>query len=142
MHPQIMRASAIAALGLALSACAGSPGTQEHTMESFLVPPDQYSIYNCAQLAQTTVAKQTRARELEALIAKAGTGAGGSFASAVAYRPEYYQVRGELNELRRREAEKNCKPVPGAATAAGSLESPALGAGANPGVRQEIRPIH
>jgi hypothetical protein len=31
--------------------------------------------------------------------------------SQMAYRPEYLQLRGEMNELRRTSAEKKCKPV-------------------------------
>ena len=82
-------------------------------MGRFLVAPGKYTLYNCAQLAQTMETVSERERELADLIAKAGPGAGGSFVSSVAYRPEYYQVHGEMNELRRTAAEKKCKFVPG-----------------------------
>ena len=47
-------------------------------------------------------------------MAKAGEGSGGQLVSSVAYRPEYLERRGEMVELRRVAAEKNCKFVPGA----------------------------
>lgn len=88
-------------------------------MGRFLVTPEKYTLYNCAQLQQTAVPLRVRERELEALIAKAGPSAAGGLVADTAYRPEYYQVHGEMNELRRTVAEKNCKfvlgePLPGA----------------------------
>jgi len=78
-----------------------------------LVAPDKFTLYNCAQLAEAAQANAARQRELELLIAKAGPDAGGPLVSAVAYRPEYAQKRGEMNELRKTAAEKNCKSLPG-----------------------------
>jgi len=50
-----------------------------------------------------------RERELLGLMAKAETGSGGRLVSTVAYRPEYLELRGEMNELRNAAAAKNCK---------------------------------
>lgn len=83
----------------------------EDTAGRFLVAPDKYVLYNCAQLSVTVQGIQSRQRELEKLMAKAGTGAGGEIVSDLAYRPEYLLLRGEMNELRKALAEKNCKPV-------------------------------
>ncbi|MFZ1002755.1 MAG: hypothetical protein WAN68_12185, partial [Pseudolabrys sp.] len=47
--------------------------------------------------------------------------AGGQIASGMAYAPEYYQLRGEMVQLRKAEAAKNCSAAPG---------GPAPGAGA------------
>ncbi|MCF8476896.1 MAG: hypothetical protein K9G60_07685 [Pseudolabrys sp.] len=98
-----------------LAGCSETGGTHEDRVGRLLVAPGKYTFYNCAQLAQAAEALRSREVELTALIAKAGPGAGGTMVSAVAYRPEYYQLRGEMNELRRETAEKNCKFVPGAA---------------------------
>ena len=56
--------------------------------------------------------KSMREAELEALMAKAGRDASGKLASALAYRPEYLQVHGEMNELRKTSADKNCGSPP------------------------------
>ncbi|MDP2294927.1 MAG: hypothetical protein Q8M24_05630 [Pseudolabrys sp.] len=95
-----------------LAACATQGGTTEERMGSNLVSPGKFRFYSCEHLARQTVLMTTRAMELEGLIAKAGPGAGGSFVSAIAYRPEYLQVRGNLVELRKEQAEKNCAPPP------------------------------
>jgi hypothetical protein len=102
----------IAAVLLAamLAGCAAS----DDSTGRFLVAPDKFTLYNCAQLAEAAQANATRQRELEMLMAKAGPDAGGPLVSAVAYRPEYAQKRGEMNEMRRTAAEKNCKSLPGA----------------------------
>jgi hypothetical protein len=50
------------------------------------------------------------------LMAKAETGPGGQLASAMAYRPEYLQLRGEMDQLRKTAGEKNCKFEPGGRT--------------------------
>jgi hypothetical protein len=49
-------------------------------------------------------------------MAKAGVDSGGWFVSDLAYRPEYVQLRGEMNELRKASAEKNYKFSPAAGT--------------------------
>jgi hypothetical protein len=113
------RTVCLVALGLALTGCAGTPGAQDDTMERLLAAPDKYNLYNCEQLAQAAKVNETRQRELEALIAQAGPGTAGSLVSATAYKPEYYQLRGQMNEMRRTAAEKNCKFVPGEASPAG-----------------------
>ena len=52
--------------------------------------------------------------ELEGLMAKAGPDASGHFVSTIAYRPEYLQLRGQMNEIRKTSAEKKCKLNPDA----------------------------
>jgi hypothetical protein len=97
-----------------LSACA-SGGSTEDTMGRFLAAPNKYVLYSCPQLAIAATGTLAREKQLEALMAKAGTGADGRFVSAVAYQPEYLQLRGDMNEIRRYSAEKACKPAPAAA---------------------------
>jgi hypothetical protein len=91
-----------------LSGCAAQGGGPEDRIGSFLAAPGKYEFYTCAHLAAQTVSLKARERELEALIAKAGPGAGGRLVSAVSYRPEYLQARGNLIEVRKAEAAKNC----------------------------------
>jgi hypothetical protein len=97
-----------AAAAAALSGCATQGGFEA---SSFLVTPGKYTLYSCPQLVPQTDARIARKRELDALIAKAGPGAG-ALAATLAYRTEYAQVRGELAELARESAAKNCPPPP------------------------------
>jgi len=110
-----------------LSACA-SGGSTEDNLGKFLAAPNKYVLYNCAQLAVAATGTLAREKQLEVLIAKAGTGADGHFVSAVAYQPEYLQLRGDMNEIRRYSAEKDCKPAPAEA-------KPAAPAAAKPAKR-------
>lgn len=98
-----------------LSGCATQGVTGEDRIGSMMVAPGKYEFYTCAHLAAMTASLKVRERELEALIARAGPGAGGSLVSAVSYQPEYLQARGNLAEVRRAEAAKNCPPSVAAA---------------------------
>lgn len=81
----------------------------------FLVAPDKYVLYNCDEIGRETQAAAARERELQQLIAKADVDAGGRLVSAVAYRPDYLSVRGEINELHAAAIAKHCDVVAGAA---------------------------
>jgi len=76
---------------------------------NFLVAPGKYVLYNCQQLNVAATGNQTRMRELEALMAKSGNG----LVNAMAYQPEYLQLRGELADMQREGADKKCKTMPG-----------------------------
>ncbi len=97
----------------ALAASALTGCASEESAGRFVVEPDRYVLYNCAELAVQAQANITRQHELEVLMAKAEAGSGGKLVSSVAYRPEYIQLRGEMNELRKTGTEKNCKSLPG-----------------------------
>lgn len=77
----------------------------------FLVTPDKFVLYNCVQLSDAAQANFARQQQLEKLMTKAGTSSGAEIVSDLAYRPEYVQLRGEMNELRKATAAKNCKPI-------------------------------
>lgn len=103
----MVRRRLIALLGIAslwLTGC----GMSDDKLARVLTAPDKYSMYTCSDLATAAKGVEMRDAELRALMAQAGSGAGGQFASAVAYRPEYLKVQGELIELRRTSAEKKC----------------------------------
>jgi|GEM_PF-735822 hypothetical protein len=90
-----------AALGLC--GCAS-----DETAGRFLVQPDRYILYNCDALATTAQGTAARQRELEALMTKAGADTSGRLVSSMTYRPEYLQLRGQMDQLRKTAAEKNC----------------------------------
>jgi hypothetical protein len=101
---------AAALVALTLTACAGG---NDDTAARFLVAPGKYVLFNCQQLAQEATLNMARQHELEGLMAQAGTGSGGQLVSSVAYRPEYLTLHGEMADMRRVAADKNCKFAPG-----------------------------
>ena len=101
----------VAALAVALSGCA----MPDEQLARFMVAPDKYMLYTCDDIAKETQAAAAREQELRQLMAKADVDAPGRLVSAVAYRPDYLTVRGEINELRKAAAAKHCTVVPGAA---------------------------
>jgi hypothetical protein len=103
------RMLAAALTALTLAACAGN----DDMTARMLVAPGKYVLFNCTQLAQQADVNMKRQHELEGLMAQAGVGSAGQMVSAVAYRPEYLQLRGEMEDLRQTAADKKCKFVPG-----------------------------
>ncbi|MDO9411643.1 MAG: hypothetical protein Q7T81_03585 [Pseudolabrys sp.] len=99
-------ALAVALASAMLAGCSSSDSAGDRVGSS-LVSPGKFEFYTCAHLAQQVASYKQRERELEALIAKANSG----FVSAIAYRPEYLQTRGNLVELGKEGARKNCPPV-------------------------------
>ena len=112
-----------ALLASSLAACGG--GTTDDKLGRFLVAPNKYVLYTCPQLADAVVSVAAREKVLEDLMQKAGKGAGGRVASTLAYEPEYAQLRGDMDVLRRTAAEKGCKPAPAAAAPTPAAPAPA-----------------
>ena len=109
---------AAALLAASLAGCTTSGGSSDDKMGRFLVAPDKFVLFTCAELAERATTIAERQRVLEGLMAKAGADAGGRLVSSIAYRPEYIEHRGEMNELRSAAAAKNCK-LPGMETPGG-----------------------
>src|SRR5215472_7516584 len=116
--------------GLALSGCASE------TASRIFVEPDRYVLYSCKELAAQALGNLNRQQQLEQLMAKAGSGSG-QIASAMAYQPEYAQLRGEMTQLRNAAADRKCPPLSSGPTApAAPAPAPAPGGRAsNPVVR-------
>jgi hypothetical protein len=108
-HRFLERLVAIALAALAVSACAGN----DDTAARFLVAPGKYRLFNCQQLGHAATKNLERQRELEALIARAGPETGGQVVSAVAYRPEYLSLQGDIMDMRQVAVDKKCDFVPG-----------------------------
>jgi hypothetical protein len=108
-----------AIVATALAGCAVS----DDSVDRFLVKPDRYVLYNCTQLAKAAQATRSRQRKLEILMAKAETDSVGVLVSSGAYRPEYAQLRGMMNEIQKTAVDKNCKFVPGAENLDGNVEN-------------------
>jgi len=72
------------------------------------VDPTKFDLLPCSELANRfeTIAK--REQELRALMDKAAESTGGAMVSAVAYRTDYLNARGELKLLQEVGQRKNC----------------------------------
>jgi hypothetical protein len=108
MTDKIRRLTGLALLALALGGCA-APG--ESTAGRFFVAPDKFMHFSCPQIAIRAKTAADRVVEIEQLKARAGTAFDGQLASALAYGSEHAELRGDLDELRRTAAEKNCPPI-------------------------------
>jgi hypothetical protein len=95
---------------LAAALCAGAASADDAGWSHFLVAPGKYILFSCQQLDVQAKLNQKRIVELEALMARSGS----EFANAIAYKPEYLQLRGELADIQREAADKKCKTAPGA----------------------------
>jgi len=102
-----MRSIANSILLVALAAPLLSGCGSEDTAGRFLVSRQRYTLYDCDALATAVKAGETREQELKALMDKSGS----EVANALAYRPEYLEVHGEVVQLRASAAEKKCPPA-------------------------------
>jgi hypothetical protein len=96
-------------LGLILGGCSST--SSGDGAARLLVAPDKFQNYTCEQLTIRANGTAGRRKQLEQLMAKAGTSFDGRVASALAYQSEYTETGGDLAELRRTATEKNCKPI-------------------------------
>jgi hypothetical protein len=86
--------------------------------------PDKYILWSCGEMANEARDIAGREHDLEALMKKAEVDAGGRFASAIAYQPEYSQLRGQLDQVRKSAAEKNCNLSGGVSGVSGPPAKP------------------
>lgn len=113
---------ALLAAGLALSGCAG----MSETIAPAFADPAKYDLYDCKQLEGERRLLAKRTDELQKLMEKAETGAGGAVVAELAYRNDYIAVRGQaqlVDEAWRRNRCRETPPEP--AQAAASPVAPA-----------------
>jgi hypothetical protein len=96
-----------AALTLALG-LAGCGSLSDETAGRAMMAPGRYDTFPCPNIDERIQAVRTRRIELEQLMARSSQSAGGEFVNALAYRSEYVQTGGELQELARASADKKC----------------------------------
>ncbi|MDO8979922.1 MAG: hypothetical protein Q7V17_11895 [Afipia sp.] len=116
-----LRLALLGALAIGLGACASGGGSPFGS--SVFVDPSKYDLYNCQQLATARKAANDRVVELEGLMAKAETGAGGSLVSGLAYQTDYRAQRAQRDAIDEKLASNNCSaelaPPPAAAAPSG-----------------------
>ena len=113
--PTALRAAAaLAVIGLALGGCAG----MGDSMSTAFADPAQFDLYDCKQLEASRKSLATRAAELQGLMTKAETGAGGAVVAELAYRNEYIAVRGQSKFAEEAWQRNRCQDTPPAAVVA------------------------
>ena len=105
-------ALALLGLGVGLSGCAG----MGDTMATAFADPAKYDLYECKQLEPERKSLANRAAELQGLMAKAETGAGGAVVAELAYRNDYIAIRGQQRLAEEAWQRNKCREtVPGTA---------------------------
>ena len=121
------RLVAILALGGGLCGCA----EMSDSMTSAFADPAKYELYDCKQLESERKSLSNRAAELQGLIAKAETGAGGAVVAELAYRNDYIAVRGQSRFAEEAWRRNKCReslpaatPLPASASAPPAVDKP------------------
>ena len=112
---------ALLVAGAALSGCAG----MSETIAPAFADPGKYELYDCKQLEAERKALASRTEQLQKLMEKAETGAGGAVVSELAYRNDYIAVRGQSQLAEEAWRRNRCRETPpGAAPAASAPQRP------------------
>ncbi len=101
-----LQAAILGAMAIGLGACAS--GGDSGFGSSVFVDPSKYDLYNCQQLATARTASNNRVVELEGLMAKAESGAGGTLVSGLAYQTDYRAERAQRDAIDQKMARNNC----------------------------------
>jgi hypothetical protein len=115
---------ALLAAGAALSGCAG----MSETIAPAFADPAKYELYDCKQLEGERKLLAKRTDELQKLMEKAETGAGGAVVSELAYRNDYIAVRGQAQLADEAWRRNRCRETPPEATSPAASPSPAASA--------------
>lgn len=105
---------ALLAAGAALSGCAG----MSETVAPAFADPGKYELYDCKQLEAERKSLASRTEQLQKLMDKAETGAGGAVVSELAYRNDYVSVRGQAKFAEDAWRRNKCRETPPEATPA------------------------
>jgi hypothetical protein len=98
IRPASRALTALALLVLAAGLCASLGGCADlgdSMASSAFVDPAKYDNFDCKQLEEERKSIANRAAQLQGLMAKAETGAGGSVVVELAYRNDYISARGQ-----------------------------------------------
>ena len=118
--PGAATAAALLVLGLALSGCAD----MSDSMTVAFADPAKYDLYDCKQLETERKSLDTRAAELQGLMAKANSGVAGPVVAELAYRNEYVSIRGQARFAEEAWQRNKCRPSPPVADAPGLVPPP------------------
>lgn len=119
---------ALLAAGVALSGCAGL----SETVAPAFADPGKYELYDCKQLETERKTLAGRTTDLQRLMDKAETGAGGAVVSELAYRNDYVAVRGQAQLVEDAWRRNRCRETPPEAAAPAASSAAAA---AKPGAK-------
>ena len=102
------RWSGFAAAAVLAGGLGGCGSISDRTAAAAFTSPGKYNVYTCQDMDTAMLVLRARQVELEQLMARASQGAGGEFVNTIAYRGEYAQRRGDLIELAKAKADKQC----------------------------------
>jgi hypothetical protein len=105
---------ALLAPGLGLGGCAN---LGDSFASGAFVDPAKYDMYECKQLEPERKALANRAAELQGLMAKADTGAGGAVLGEMVYRNDYITARAQAKLADEAWRRNKCHDTPAAAAA-------------------------
>jgi hypothetical protein len=80
----------------------------DQSAASAFTAPGKFNVYACVDLDLRAKELHRRQAELEQLMGRASQTADGALLNTIAYRTEYLQVRGELEELSKAINDKRC----------------------------------
>src|SRR3954464_6892842 len=100
--------AALLAAPFALSGCAG----MSETIAPAFADPARYDLYDCKQLETERKSLAARTADLQRLMDKAETGAGGAVVSELAYRNDYVGVRGRAQMADDAWRRNKCRETP------------------------------
>ncbi|OAF06064.1 twin-arginine translocation pathway signal [Bradyrhizobium centrolobii] len=112
--------AALLAAGFALSGCAG----MSDTVSPAFADPGKYELYDCKQLEGERKSLAARTAELQKLMDKAETGAGGAVVAELAYRNDYVAARGQAHFAEEAWRRNKCRETPPDATPPASSPQP------------------
>jgi hypothetical protein len=114
-----LRAAGALALLLALGSLLGGCAGVSDTISPAFADPAKYELWDCKQLEGERKNLAARTEELQKLMTKAETGAGGAVVAELAYRNEYVAARGQAHFAEEAWRRNKCREtVPGTAAAA------------------------
>lgn len=128
--PFVMLASSAALCG-----CAG----MSETVAPAFADPGKYELYDCKQLEAERKSLASRTAELQKLMDKAETGAGGAVVSELAYRNDYVSLRGQAQFAEDAWRRNKCRETPPEAAAPAAPPSPAAAAKPAPKSGKAVR---
>jgi len=108
LRPRCCGALVVLLAGVALSGCAG----MSETVAPAFADPGKYELYDCKQLEAERKSLATRTADLQKLMDKAETGAGGAVVSELAYRNDYVAVRGSAQLAEDAWRRNRCRETP------------------------------
>jgi hypothetical protein len=120
-HARATLVAGLLAFGPLLSGCAG----MSDNVSTAFADPAKYDLYDCKQLETERKSLAGRSAELQGLMAKAETGAGGAVVAELAYRNDYVAIRGQAQFAEEAWRRNKCQDTPPPAPAAAKGGKPA-----------------